>query len=111
MKDRSLRLVKGKKEISNISNPLNYNINLIKRLNLYHRLDKDLVKGLVVVNNDAAVNMSRVGDQFIIIRRKELKKTIKSFDKDNVKNLKEDEIVNFINKLDRENRKRDYDQK
>ena len=111
MKDRSLRLVKGKKEINNISNPLNYNINLIKRLNLYHRLDKDLVKGLVVVNNDAAVNMSRVGDQFIIIRRKELKKTIKSFDKDNVKNLKEDEIVNFINKLDRENRKRDYDQK
>ena len=103
IKDRSLRVVKNKKEIINISNPLNYNVNLIKRLNIYHRLDKELVKGLVVINNDSEIAIEKSTNQFQMIRRKDLAKAIKEIDKDNVKNLKQSDVENFINKLDKEN--------
>ena len=103
IKDRSLRVVKNKKEIINISNPLNYNVNLIKRLNIYHRLDKELVKGLVVINNDSEIAIEKSTNQFQMIRRKDLAKAIKEIDKDNVKNLRQSDVENFINKLDKEN--------
>ena len=103
MRDRSLRVVKGHKDIKNISNPLNYNINLIKRLNIYHRLDRELVKGLVVINNDSEIAISRSTDQFQMIRRKDLAKTIREIDKADVKNLKQCDVENFINKLYNEN--------
>ena len=104
IRDRSLRVVKSRKEIKNISNPLNYNINLIKRLNIYHRLDKELVKGLVVINNDSEITIEHSTDQFQMIRRKDLAKTIKEIDKANVKNLRQHDVENFINKLYNENR-------
>ena len=103
IKDRSLRVVKNKMEIINISNPLNYNVNLIKRLNIYHRLDKELVKGLVVINNDSEIAIEKSTNQFQMIRRKDLAKAIKEIDKDNVKNLRQSDVENFINKLDKEN--------
>ena len=103
MRDRSLRVVKSNKDIKNISNPLNYNINLIKRLNIYHRLDRELVKGLVVVNNDSEIVMENSGDQFQMIRQKDLKKIIRRIDKVDVKNLKQGDVENFINKLYQEN--------
>ena len=105
LKDRSLRMIEGKNTVKNISNPLNYNINLIKRLNLYHRLDRDLVIGLVIINNDSEIMIEGMDNSFLMIRRKDLKKTIKRFEKANVKNLKENDVLNFINKLDRENKK------
>ena len=103
MRDRSLRVVKSNKDIKNISNPLNYNINLIKRLNIYHRLDRELVKGLVVINNDSEIVMENSGDQFQMIRQKDLKKIIRRIDKVDVKNLKQGDVENFINKLYQEN--------
>ena len=103
MRDRSLRVVKSNKDIKNISNPLNYNINLIKRLNIYHRLDRELVKGLVVINNDSEIVMENSGDQFQMIRQKDLKKVIRRIDKADVKNLKQGDVENFINKLYQEN--------
>lgn len=105
LKDLFLRVVVSKNEAINVSNPLNYNINLIKRLNVYHRLDQSLIKGIVTVNNDSKINVTH-SNQFMLIKRKELKKVIKDFDKDKVGNLKEGDVVNFINKLDRENRKK-----
>ena len=104
LKSRSLRVINDKKEISEINNPLNYNINLIKRLNLYKNIDQSFVKGLVVVNDDAIINISNKSSQFFLIRRKDLSKTIKKFDNDNVKNLNEDSIVKFINILNKENK-------
>ena len=103
IRDRSLRVVKSHKDIKNISNPLNYNINLIKRLNIYHRLDKEMVKGLVVINNDSEVAIEHSTDQFQMIRRKDLPRVIRNIDKSNVKNLKQADVENFINKLNREN--------
>lgn len=106
IRDRSLRVVKNRKEVVNISNPLNYNVNLIKRLNIFHRLDKELVKGLVVINNDSEIIIEQSTDQFQMIRRKDLPKVIKRIDKANVKNLRQADVENFINKLNRENKLR-----
>ena len=101
-----LRLIDFKKNAKIISNPINYNINLIKKLNTTSRLDQTFVKGLVVVNNDSKICLTNMGEQFMIIRRKDIKKIIYKFDKDNVHNLKENDVVNFINKLNRNNKKR-----
>lgn len=106
IRDRSLRVVKNKKEVVNISNPLNYNVNLIKRLNIYHRLDKELVKGLVVINNDSVINIEHSTDQFQMIRRKDLPSVIRKIDKANVKNLRQADVENFINKLNKENERK-----
>ena len=106
LKDRSLRLIANNKKVKYISNPINYNINLIKRLNLYNRLDQTFVKGIVVVTNDTHVNLSSTNNQFMMLRKKELKKYILKADKDDVKPLKEKDVVNFINKLDRQNQNR-----
>ena len=96
----------SKDKAINVSNPLNYNINLIKRLNVYHRLDQSLIKGIVVINNDSTINVTGSNNQFLIIKRNELLKYIKKFDKDDIGNLKEKDVVNFINKLDKENQRK-----
>ena len=101
-----LRLIKNKNNAMLISNPLNYNINLIKRLNSTSRLDQTFIKGLVVIDNDSKVALENMGDQFLMVRRKEVDKVIAHFDKDDVHNLKENEVINFINKLNQSNRKR-----
>ena len=106
LKDRSLRVIKDDKKIQYISNPLNYNINLIKRLNLFNHLDQTFVKGIVVIDNDSYVNISSMNDQFVMLTRKNLNAFIYKCEKDDVKPLKEVEIVNFINKLDKQNRNR-----
>ena len=106
LKDLFLRVVTSKDKAINVSNPLNYNINLIKRLNVYHRLDQSLIKGIVVINNDSTINVTGSNNQFLIIKRNELLKYIKKFDKDDIGNLKEKDVVNFINKLDKENQRK-----
>ena len=101
-----LRLVNLKGGAKIISNPINYNINLIKKLNTMSRIDQTFVKGVVVVNNDARINITNKNDQFMIVRRKDIGKLIAKYDKDPVNNLKENETINFINKLNRINQKR-----
>ncbi len=86
-----------------VANPINYNINLTKRLCLFNDLDQSFIKGLVVINNDAIINVKNENKQFQIIRRKDLAKTIRKFDKENVKNLKEESVVKFINYLNENN--------
>lgn len=105
-RSESLRLITGKNNALLISNPLNYNINLIKRMNAKSRLDQTFIKGLVVIDNDSKIALENMGEQFLMIRRKELSKVIARFDQDDVHNLKEDEVINFINKLNQSNRKR-----
>ena len=109
LKDRSLRVINGKNDVKIISNPLNYNINLIKRLNLYNHLDQTFVKGIVVIDNDSYINLSSQNKQFVMLRRKDLAHFIQKCEKDPVKPLKENEVVNFINKLDKQNRNRRVD--
>ena len=87
-----------------IVNPLNYNINLAKRLALFNDLSQELLRGLVVINSDSKLNITNNSNQFRIIRLNELKKTIRQFDKSNVKDLKEDDVVRFINYLNNQNR-------
>ena len=86
-----------------VANPINYNINLTKRLCLFNGLDHTLIKGLVVINNDALIRIENKNQQFQIIRRKDLTKTIRKFDKEKVKNLNEESVVKFINYLNENN--------
>ena len=89
----------NKNKGSIIANPLNYNINLAKRLSLFNDLDPSFLKGLVVINNDSEINVDNMSTQFLICKRKDIKKIIKQFDKEDVKNLNENSVVRFINYL------------
>ena len=89
----------NKNKGSIIANPLNYNINLAKRLSLFNDLDPSFLKGLVVINNDSEINVANMSNQFLICKRKDIKKIIKQFDKEDVKNLNENSVVRFINYL------------
>ena len=99
LKGQCLRIINKKKQVSKVLNPLNYNINLIKRINIYNHLDRTFVKGIVNVNNDSYIDDTLVNDQFMMVKRRNLTKTIASFDKEKIGNLKEEDVVNFINKL------------
>ena len=88
-----------KKGTNIVANPINYNINLTKRLCLFNDLDQSFIKGLVVINNDSLIQVENKNQQFQLIRRKDLAKTIKQFDKEKVKNLNEKSVVKFINHL------------
>ena len=94
-----------KKEVEEINNPLNYNINLIKRFNIYNNLDSTFVKGIVVIDNDSVINIKGMSSSFMMTTRNRLKSVINNFERDNVKNLKEETIVKFINYLDRSNKR------
>lgn len=94
----------NKKGTSIVANPINYNINLAKRLALFNDLNTSFLKGLVVINNDSSIKIEGHNEQFKIIKRKDLNKTIKEFDKENIKNLNEDSVIKFINKLNEENK-------
>ena len=94
----------NKKGTSIVANPINYNINLTKRLSLFNDLNHSFLKGLVVINNDTEIHIEGNNTQFQIIKRKDLGKTIKKFDQENIKNLNEESIVRFINKLNEENK-------
>ena len=93
-----------KKGTNIVANPINYNINLTKRLSLFNDLNHSFLKGVVVINNDSDIRIDGHNDQFLIIKRKDLAKTIRKFDKEGVKNLNEESVVKFINKLNMENR-------
>ena len=102
--DDELRNINKNKQ-TQIVNPLNLNINLAKRLALFNDLSFDLIKGLAVVNSDSVINITNNFDQFKIVRLKDLAKEIKRIDSINVKKLKEDNIVRFINYLNENNNK------
>lgn len=104
-RDRFLKHIDKDGKVRNISNPLNYNINLVKRLNLTYNLDKTLVKGISVIDDESEINIPNSSDQFFIVKRSELNRLILNFDKEDVKPLKEEQIVSFINKLDKDNRR------
>ena len=87
-----------------VANPINYNINLTKRLSLFNDLNHSFLKGLVVINNDSDIHIEGSNTQFQIIKRKDLGKAIKKFDQENIKNLNEESILKFINKLSEENK-------
>lgn len=86
-----------------IANPLNYNRNLTKRIALFNDLDNSFLKGVVVVNDDAVINIDNIPAQYNICTVSELKKLIKEFDKEEVKPFKEDTVVRFINDLNDKN--------
>lgn len=86
-----------------IVNPLNYNINLTKRIAIFNNLDNSFVRGIVVTNDDSVVDVKNLPEQFTIVSKKDLKKTVKDFDKAEVKPFKEDTVVQFINYLNDQN--------
>ena len=94
----------NKKGTSIVANPINYNINLTKRLALFNDFNTSFLKGLVIINNDSSIKIEGHNEQFKIIKRKDLNKTIKEFDKENIKNLNEESVIKFINKLNEENK-------
>ncbi len=100
---RSDELINVGKKTEIIVNPLNYNINLTKRLALFNDLDHSFLRGLVVINNDSKIDINNANEQFQIIRRKDLEKTIKKFDSANVGSLNEESIIKFVNYLNEQN--------
>ena len=94
-----------KKGTDIVANPINFNINLAKRLSLFNNLNHTYLKGLVVINNDSDIRIDGHNDQFQIIKRKDLSKVIKKYDMDSVGNLNEDSVVKFINQLHLESEK------
>ena len=49
------------------------------------------------------IDIDNIPNQFSICRKKDLRRVIKEFDKEEVKPFKEDTIVNFINVLNESN--------
>ena len=94
-----------KKGTDIVANPINFNINLAKRLSLFNNLNHTYLKGLVVINNDSDIRIDGHNDQFQIIKRKDLSKVIKKYDMASVGNLNEDSVVKFINQLHLESEK------
>ena len=88
-----------------IVNPLNYNINLTKRIAMFNNLDNTFLRGIVVVNDDSIIDVANLPKQFRIVAKKDINKTIKEFDSADVKPFKEETIVQFINILDKKNEK------
>ena len=86
-----------------IANPLNYNRNLTRRVALFNDLDNNFLKGIVVINDDSIIDISNVPNQFKICTKKELKKVIAEFDKEDVKPFKEETVIRFINILNDNN--------
>ena len=70
---------------------------------MFNDLDNSFLKGIVVVNDDAMIDIDNIPNQFSICSKKDLKRVIKEFDKEEVKPFKEDTIVNFINVLNERN--------
>lgn len=100
--DEQIKLTNNK-ETKLIANPLNYNRNLTKRLALFNDLDNSFLKGITVINDDSLVEIDEMLEQFKICRKKDLKKVIRQFEKEDVKPFKEDTVVNFINILNENN--------
>ena len=106
LRDPLLRVVNNVKSAVNVSNPLNYNINLVKRLHTAYRFDPTFLKGVVVINDDSVINVTNPSEQFFMVRRKELTKLIRKFDHEKIANLKEKDVLYFISKLDKDNKAR-----
>ena len=107
LRGRYLKVVNLKKQAADVSNPLNYNINLIKRLTMYNNLSQSYVKGIVVINDDSEINIKNQSNQFYMVKRKDLKSFILNIDKEDIGNLNEESIVKFIYKLSKQNKEYD----
>lgn len=105
LKSRTLNVYKPKGKMDEVINPMNYLINMVKRVTLYNELNESFVKGIVVVNDDSVVNIDNLSDKFLMVRRSDLASAIEKFDKEKIGNLKEENVVKFINKLNMENNK------
>ena len=99
---KSEELVNVKKKTEIIANPLNYNINLTKRLSLFNDLDHSFLRGLVIINNDSKIMINNSNEQFQLIRRKDIAKTVKKFDQSSIGDLNEESVVKFINYLNKQ---------
>ena len=87
-----------------VVNPLNYNINLTKRLALFTGINQSFIRGFVVINNDTKLNVTNLNKQFRIIKRKDLAKEIAELDDEDVKPLSEKSVISFINYLNEHNK-------
>lgn len=99
---KSEELVNVKKKTEIIANPLNYNINLTKRLSLFNDLDHSFLRGLVIINNDSKIMINNSNEQFQLIRRKDIAKTVSKFDQSSIGDLNEESVVKFINYLNKQ---------
>lgn len=99
---KSEELVNVKKKTEIIANPLNYNINLTKRLSLFNDLEHSFLRGLVIINNDSKIMINNSNEQFQLIRRKDIAKTVSKFDQSSIGDLNEESVVKFINYLNKQ---------
>ena len=91
------------KKVNEIVNPLNYNINLIKRFTQKHNIDQSFIKGIVVINDDSSININGTGKNFYMTTRKNLINLIYEIEESEEKNLKEKSLIDLMVKLSKEN--------
>ena len=103
LKSYHLRQVDKEKKVNEIVNPLNYNINLIKRFTQKHNIDQSFIKGIVVINDDSSININGTGKNFYMTTRKNLINLIYEIEESEEKNLKEKSLIDLMVKLSKEN--------
>ena len=103
LKSYHLRQVDKEKKVNEIVNPLNYNINLIKRFTQKHNIDQSFIKGIVVINDDSNININGTGKNFYMTTRKNLINLIYEIEESEEKNLKEKSLIDLMVKLSKEN--------
>lgn len=79
---------------------------LMNYLKVKTGIDKDLLIGISIVNNDCKVGVESNSKQFYIIQRNKLKKLVKAIESRDVKKINEQEMDCFVKSLDEMNRKK-----
>ena len=102
LKSYHLRQIDKEKRVNEIVNPLNYNINLIKRFSQKHNLDQSFIKGIVVINDDSFIGINGTGKNFFMVSRKDLPNLISELEDCNEKNIKEKSLIDLMSRLSKE---------
>ena len=104
--DKSLVFIprKGKKQYT--VNQFDYMKFVINKLCIQTALDRSLLIGICLVNDDCKVNVQSDSDHLYMIPRKELKNAIKSIEARDIGALNDDQLQNAVLVLNKMNRKK-----
>lgn len=106
--DGSLILYKRNGQKFYTDNPLIFSSKIVTRLSLITGVDKSLMIGIILINDDCQVALENHNKQFYIIQRKRLNALIKAIESRDVGNINATQLedcVHAINKMNRRNRK------
>ena len=106
--DKSLILYKPNGQKFYTDNPLIFSNKIVTRLSLITGVDKSLMIGIILINDNCQVALENHSKQFYIIQRKRLKALIRAIESRDVGNINATQLedcVHAISKMNRRNRK------